>query len=75
MRIVAHARAAKTVVAKLVISLPFLGVAEDFVCLGAFLEFHLGFFFIVGVFVGVVLYRHPPIRAFYFIRRGVLRNP
>ena len=75
MRIIANARAAKTVVTKLVVSLAFFRVAEYFVCLGALLELYLGFFFIVGVFVGMVLYRHAPVRAFNIVRRGIFRNP
>ena len=60
MRIVVHARAAQTLVAELVVLLAFVGVAEDFVGLGAFLELGLGFF-VVGILVGVILHRQSAI--------------
>ena len=59
--------------AELVVTLTFLRVAQDLVCLGALFEFGLSLF-IVGVLVGMALDCHPPIRAFYLIGGGVFAN-
>jgi len=75
MRVVTHTNAAKTLVTELVIALPFFRVAQYLVGLGALFELDLSFGLVVGVFVGMVFYRHPSVGALYLLTRGVFAHP
>jgi hypothetical protein len=69
MRIVMDARSAQSVVAELIVSLAFFGVAQHLVSLGAFLELFLGLF-VAGVFVGMELDGQLSVGLFDLIRCG-----
>ena len=71
---IAAARAAlERLVPELVIALALLGVVQDVVCLGRFLELLLGRL-VAGVAVGVVLHRELAVGGLYLVRRRSLRD-